>query len=189
MEGLITTFSATLFAWFTKRAKSLYISYTRLPTNSVSFCVISTECNVLMVLQVFCDNYLDGGYHVPYAHKGLASSLKLDSYSIKVSYIWDCSFSTFFLFYFSVSLIENNIMILLFSVPRHMKKLASKVAVAPAIQRAAKMILTGLGPKPFMHLSTRILWLTGHSLLTLMYYFSPKSNCSLHLYLTILSFS
>lgn len=163
MEGLITTFSATLFAWFTKRAKSLYISYTRLPTNSVSFCVISTECNVLMVLQVFCDNYLDGGYHVPYAHKGLASSLKLDSYSIKVS----CStnslhmrllvFYPFFLFYFSVSLIENNIMILLFSVPRHMKKLASKVAVAPAIQRAAKMILTGLGPKPFMHLSTRIL--------------------------------
>ncbi|KAI4311908.1 hypothetical protein MLD38_036772 [Melastoma candidum] len=30
--------------------------------------------------KVFCDNYLDGGYHVPYAHKGLASGLKLDSY-------------------------------------------------------------------------------------------------------------
>ncbi|KAI4311890.1 hypothetical protein MLD38_036754 [Melastoma candidum] len=30
--------------------------------------------------KVFCDNYLDGGYHVPYAHKGLASRLKLDSY-------------------------------------------------------------------------------------------------------------
>ncbi|KAE8674002.1 Oxygen-evolving enhancer protein 1 [Hibiscus syriacus] len=29
---------------------------------------------------VFCDNYLDGGYHVPYAHKGLASGLSLDSY-------------------------------------------------------------------------------------------------------------
>ncbi|KAK4265565.1 hypothetical protein QN277_026599 [Acacia crassicarpa] len=36
------------------------------------------ECN----WKVFCDNYLDGGYHVPYAHKGLASGLKLDSYSI-----------------------------------------------------------------------------------------------------------
>ncbi|KAF8033662.1 hypothetical protein BT93_C0059 [Corymbia citriodora subsp. variegata] len=35
------------------------------------------ECN----WKVFCDNYLDGGYHVPYAHKGLASGLKLDSYS------------------------------------------------------------------------------------------------------------
>lgn len=35
------------------------------------------ECN----WKVFCDNYLDGGYHVPYAHKGLASGLKLESYS------------------------------------------------------------------------------------------------------------
>ncbi|XVF47583.1 hypothetical protein PTKIN_Ptkin03bG0121100 [Pterospermum kingtungense] len=35
------------------------------------------ECN----WKVFCDNYLDGGYHVPYAHKGLASSLALDSYT------------------------------------------------------------------------------------------------------------
>ncbi|CAN0901379.1 Choline monooxygenase, chloroplastic, partial [Linum grandiflorum] len=35
------------------------------------------ECN----WKVFCDNYLDGGYHVPYAHKGLASGLELDSYS------------------------------------------------------------------------------------------------------------
>lgn len=31
--------------------------------------------------KVFCDNYLDGGYHVPYAHTGLASGLNLDSYS------------------------------------------------------------------------------------------------------------
>ncbi|KAK1434804.1 hypothetical protein QVD17_00558 [Tagetes erecta] len=35
------------------------------------------ECN----WKVFCDNYLDGGYHVPFAHKDLASGLKLDSYS------------------------------------------------------------------------------------------------------------
>lgn len=35
------------------------------------------ECN----WKVFCDNYLDGGYHVPYAHKSLASGLQLDSYS------------------------------------------------------------------------------------------------------------
>ncbi|PKI52627.1 hypothetical protein CRG98_026967 [Punica granatum] len=43
-------------------------------------------------VNVFCDNYLDGGYHVPYAHKGLASNLKLDSYSTciyeKVSIQW-----------------------------------------------------------------------------------------------------
>ncbi|XP_058113641.1 choline monooxygenase, chloroplastic isoform X3 [Magnolia sinica] len=32
-------------------------------------------------INVFCDNYLDGGYHVPYAHGGLASGLKLESYS------------------------------------------------------------------------------------------------------------
>ncbi|XP_057545440.1 choline monooxygenase, chloroplastic-like isoform X3 [Amaranthus tricolor] len=35
------------------------------------------ECN----WKVFCDNYLDGGYHVPYAHKELASGLNLDTYS------------------------------------------------------------------------------------------------------------
>ncbi|WOK96331.1 choline monooxygenase, chloroplastic [Canna indica] len=35
------------------------------------------QCN----WKVYCDNYLDGGYHVPYAHGGLASGLKLDSYS------------------------------------------------------------------------------------------------------------
>jgi hypothetical protein len=28
--------------------------------------------------QVVCDNYLDGGYHVPFAHKGLAEGLDLD---------------------------------------------------------------------------------------------------------------
>jgi len=39
-----------------------------------------------LFLQVFCDNYLDGGYHVPYAHKGLASGLKMDSYSITVRF-------------------------------------------------------------------------------------------------------
>jgi choline monooxygenase len=38
------------------------------------------ECN----WKVFCDNYLDGGYHVPYAHKGLASDLQLDSYSTTI---------------------------------------------------------------------------------------------------------
>lgn len=41
--------------------------------------VYDIECN----WKVFCDNYLDGGYHVPYAHKGLASGLKLNSYSTK----------------------------------------------------------------------------------------------------------
>lgn len=30
--------------------------------------------------KVFCDNYLDGGYHVPYAHGDLASGLQLQSY-------------------------------------------------------------------------------------------------------------
>ncbi|PRQ37104.1 putative choline monooxygenase [Rosa chinensis] len=39
------------------------------------------ECPTMLV---YCDNYLDGGYHVPYAHKDLASGLKLDSYSTKV---------------------------------------------------------------------------------------------------------
>ncbi|KAJ8568082.1 hypothetical protein K7X08_020804 [Anisodus acutangulus] len=38
------------------------------------------ECN----WKVFCDNYLDGGYHVPYAHKSLASGLTLDSYSTTI---------------------------------------------------------------------------------------------------------
>ncbi|XP_026404184.1 choline monooxygenase, chloroplastic-like isoform X2 [Papaver somniferum] len=52
------------------------------------------ECNG----KVFCDNYLDGGYHVPYAHTGLASGLKLDAYTTtifdKVS-IQACESSTY----------------------------------------------------------------------------------------------
>ncbi|WIA32975.1 hypothetical protein OEZ86_006137 [Tetradesmus obliquus] len=31
--------------------------------------------------KVFCDNYLDGGYHVPYAHADLASGLDLSGYT------------------------------------------------------------------------------------------------------------
>ncbi|XP_010447794.1 PREDICTED: choline monooxygenase, chloroplastic [Camelina sativa] len=38
------------------------------------------ECN----WKVFCDNYLDGGYHVPYAHKGLMSGLNLETYSTTI---------------------------------------------------------------------------------------------------------
>ena len=34
--------------------------------------------------KVFVDNYLDGGYHVPYAHKALAKLLSLDSYKTEV---------------------------------------------------------------------------------------------------------
>ncbi|KAM3213402.1 hypothetical protein ACQJBY_066023 [Aegilops geniculata] len=34
----------------------------------------------LLPIKVFCDNYLDGGYHVPYAHGALASGLQLQSY-------------------------------------------------------------------------------------------------------------
>lgn len=29
---------------------------------------------------MFCDNYLDGGYHVPIAHPGLAAQLDLGGY-------------------------------------------------------------------------------------------------------------
>ena len=34
--------------------------------------------------KVFCDNYLDGGYHVPHMHRELAVKLDLDAYSIEV---------------------------------------------------------------------------------------------------------
>jgi len=34
--------------------------------------------------KVFCDNYLDGGYHVQYAHKDLASNLNLKDYNIEL---------------------------------------------------------------------------------------------------------
>jgi choline monooxygenase len=34
--------------------------------------------------KVFVDNYLDGGYHVPFLHKGLASQLDLDSYRTEI---------------------------------------------------------------------------------------------------------
>ncbi|KAM0939319.1 putative choline monooxygenase [Dioscorea sansibarensis] len=38
------------------------------------------DCN----WKVYCDNFLDGGYHVPYAHKGFSSCLNLDTYSTEV---------------------------------------------------------------------------------------------------------
>ncbi|KAF5206858.1 Choline monooxygenase protein [Thalictrum thalictroides] len=48
--------------------------------SSLSF-VCRSEYTIDCNWKVFCDNYLDGGYHVPYAHTGLASGLKLESYS------------------------------------------------------------------------------------------------------------
>lgn len=38
------------------------------------------DCN----WKVFCDNYLDGGYHVPYAHGALAAGIDMSSYSNKI---------------------------------------------------------------------------------------------------------
>jgi choline monooxygenase len=39
----------------------------------------SFECN----WKVFVDNYLDGGYHIPYLHKGLDSVLDYSKYTIE----------------------------------------------------------------------------------------------------------
>lgn len=35
-------------------------------------------------VQVFCDNFLDGGYHVPIAHKALAGSVDMASYRNRI---------------------------------------------------------------------------------------------------------
>ncbi|KAK1322985.1 hypothetical protein QJS10_CPA02g01552 [Acorus calamus] len=43
--------------------------------------ILSTSGIDSSLYHVFCDNYLDGGYHVPYAHPGLASGLRFNSYS------------------------------------------------------------------------------------------------------------
>lgn len=53
---------------------------------SFIFMYDSRRCLGFVNFGVFCDNYLDGGYHVPYAHKGLAYDLKLDYYSITVCF-------------------------------------------------------------------------------------------------------
>ncbi|XP_027184128.1 choline monooxygenase, chloroplastic [Coffea eugenioides] len=53
---------------------------TRINDSSLKF-LCRHEYTINCNWKVFCDNYLDGGYHVPYAHKGLASGLKLESYS------------------------------------------------------------------------------------------------------------
>ena len=42
--------------------------------------VYDINCN----WKVFVDNYLDGGYHVPYLHKGLASQLDLKNYTTEI---------------------------------------------------------------------------------------------------------
>ncbi len=41
--------------------------------------VYTLECN----WKVYVDNYLDGGYHVPHAHKGLSSVIEYTSYTIE----------------------------------------------------------------------------------------------------------
>jgi choline monooxygenase len=41
--------------------------------------VYSLNCN----WKVYVDNYLDGGYHVPHAHKGLSSVIEYTSYTIE----------------------------------------------------------------------------------------------------------
>lgn len=56
------------------------------------FIVNSFWISLLSMLKVFCDNYLDGGYHVPYAHGGLASGLNLNSYSTHVCTLHDRNF-------------------------------------------------------------------------------------------------
>ena len=38
------------------------------------------DCN----WKVFCDNYLDGGYHVPFAHPALASGVAMRSYETEI---------------------------------------------------------------------------------------------------------
>jgi hypothetical protein len=45
-------------------------------------------------LQAYIDNYLDGGYHIPYNHKELAASVDIDTYTTTVrgaSYGFSCS--------------------------------------------------------------------------------------------------
>ncbi|GFP95369.1 choline monooxygenase chloroplastic, partial [Phtheirospermum japonicum] len=66
--------------WLGSAAEILSIN--RIDTSLDYVCrrVYTLDCN----WKAFCDNYLDGGYHVPYAHKGLASGLQLDSYSTKM---------------------------------------------------------------------------------------------------------
>ncbi|CAA7048834.1 unnamed protein product [Microthlaspi erraticum] len=51
--------------------------------SSLSF-ICRREYIIYCNWKVFCDNYLDGGYHVPYAHKGLMSGLDLETYSTTI---------------------------------------------------------------------------------------------------------
>lgn len=46
----------------------------------VARCEYTINCN----WKVYCDNYLDGGYHVEYAHQGLAEGLDLPSYKTEI---------------------------------------------------------------------------------------------------------
>lgn len=46
--------------------------------------VARKEYNINCNWKVFCDNYLDGGYHVPFAHRDLAEGLSLESYTTEV---------------------------------------------------------------------------------------------------------
>ncbi|MEC7583143.1 MAG: SRPBCC family protein [Planctomycetota bacterium] len=50
-------------------------------TGSASY---TLDCN----WKVFIDNYLDGGYHIAHAHKGLAAELDLDGYTTRCYDTW-----------------------------------------------------------------------------------------------------
>ena len=65
------------FGGFADRASSLELGKLRF----VQRRTYELRCN----WKVFVDNYLDGGYHVPYVHKGLNSVLDYRQYAIEVA--------------------------------------------------------------------------------------------------------
>lgn len=96
---------------------------------------------------MFCDNYLDGGYHVPYAHKGLMSSLDLETYSTTVYSF--CSSLTFKL----AGNLEINLFVLRYI--RYLIRLVSKnVEVVPRLVK--KTVSIGLDLKLCTLSSTQI---------------------------------
>ncbi|KAL3694794.1 hypothetical protein R1sor_008445 [Riccia sorocarpa] len=67
--------------WLGSAAKTLSSSGVDASLSHVGRREYRINCN----WKVFCDNYLDGGYHVPHAHGGLASALNLKTYNTTLS--------------------------------------------------------------------------------------------------------
>lgn len=115
-------------------------------------------------MQVYCDNYLDGGYHVPHAHGSLAACLDLPSYSTTVSNRLLFIYWNNRLWYFSCEIMLTIWIAALKSSEWTLYSCwrGSVFKVAEQPRKVGQTALPGLETLRIMRLCTQISWLTGY---------------------------